>query len=580
MRTKLILYSNVKRPVILLLLSALAAIATGQTLLNPDFEQPDTAFTSGLHGWRANRQYETGRDTQIRHAGRSSVYLKSIPGKTFGAFSQMVTLPARAAVRKYRVSGYIKRDAVEQFTGIWINVFEGETSLFFDNMQARNLNGTADWMEVATEFFVEETANEIQIGGLLVGPGRVWFDSFAITETPVRIEQVPDSLRTYLTEALDRIQQNALHRDSVNWSTVRERALLMVSGQTSYASCYPAIRYALSKLKDHHSFLMDATATTQWSQPDADAFRKMPLTTGEMLGGKIALLEMPPVSSGSEALNTYFADQLQHLLDSLDRMRPQGWILDLRGNPGGLLHEAVNIVNVFTPKGQLVVNTHGKVTEWDKTYHTLNAPVDTEIPLVVLTSKNSASASEIVAGSIQDLDRGVVVGQKSFGKGLVQSTRPLSFNTQLKVTTAKYYIPSGRCIQLLDYSHRNADGSVASFADSLKKEFKTKGGRKVYDGGGVSPDMAVDARVLSPVAQSLINKLIIFDYASKYRSTHASIPAVKNFSLSDADFQDFLNFIKGKEYDYNTKTEQSLEEFKKKAQDEKYFDAIKNRTIN
>ena len=251
-------------------------------------------------------------------------------------------------------------------------------------------------------------------------------------------------------------------------------------------------------------------------------------------------------------------------------------ILDLRGNPGGLLHEAVNIVNVFTPKGQLVVNTHGKVTEWDKTYHTLNAPVDTEIPLVVLTSKNSASASEIVAGSIQDLDRGVVVGQKSFGKGLVQSTRPLSFNTQLKVTTAKYYIPSGRCIQLLDYSHRNADGSVGSFADSLKKEFKTKGGRKVYDGGGVSPDIAVDARVLSPVAQSLLNKLIIFDYASKYRSAHATIPAVKNFSLSDADFQDFLNFIKGKEYDYNTKTEQGLEEFKKKAQEEKYFDAIKD----
>lgn len=269
--------------------------------------------------------------------------------------------------------------------------------------------------------------------------------------------------------------------------------------------------------------------------------------------------------------------EVKNALEELKKnLKLESVILDLRGNPGGLLHEAVNIVNVFTPKGQLVVNTHGKVSEWDKTYHTLNAPVDADIPLVVMTNKNSASASEIVAGSIQDLDRGVIVGQKSFGKGLVQSTRPLSFNTQLKVTTAKYYIPSGRCIQLLDYSHRNADGSVGFFADSLKKEFKTKGGRKVYDGGGVSPDMAVDPRIVSPVAQSLITKFILFDYASKYRSTHASIPAVKNFSLTDTDFQDFLNFIKGKEYDYTTKTEQSLEEFRKKAQDEKYFDAIKD----
>lgn len=444
-----------KRPVILLLLSALAAIATGQTLLNPDFEQPDTAFTSGLHGWRANRQYETGRDTQIRHAGRSSVYLKSIPGKTFGAFSQMVTLPARAAVRKYRVSGYIKRDAVEQFTGIWINVFEGETSLFFDNMQARNLNGTADWMEVATEFFVEETANEIQIGGLLVGPGRVWFDSFAITETPVRIEQVPDSLRTYLTEALDRIQQNALHRDSVNWSTVRERALLMVSGQTSYAGCYPAIRYALGKLKDHHSFLMDATATTQWSQPDADAFRKMPLTTGEMLGGKIALLEMPPVSSGSEALNTYFADQLQHLLDSLDRMRPQGWILDLRGNGGGncwpmlagigpLLGEGVCGYFVvpgrekpetwFYRKGAAGIgkNTITKVSRKPYKLRQKQAPV------AVLTGPRTGSSGEVVTVAFRKRPNTRSFGEPTAGLSTGNQSYPLRDGAMIFLATSVY----------------------------------------------------------------------------------------------------------------------------------------------
>jgi len=324
-----------KKRLIFLALFLSAHIAPSQTLLNPDFEQPDTAFASGLHGWRANRQYETGRDSQIRYAGRSSVYLKSIPGKTFGAFSQMVAIPKSTVVRKFRVSGHIKREAVEQYTGVWINVFEGDNSLFFDNMYARNLNGTADWTEVATEFFVEETANEIQIGGLLVGQGQVWFDSFAITEIPIGAEQVPDSLRSYLAEALDLIQQNALHRDSVKWPKVRERALLMISGQTTYAGCYATIRYALGKLKDNHSFLMAATASSQWSQPDAEAFRKMPLTTGEMLDDKIACLKMPAVSSGSEALNTWFADQLHKLLDSLDRMQPQGWILDLRDNGGG-----------------------------------------------------------------------------------------------------------------------------------------------------------------------------------------------------------------------------------------------------
>jgi len=250
-------------------------------------------------------------------------------------------------------------------------------------------------------------------------------------------------------------------------------------------------------------------------------------------------------------------------------------ILDVRGNPGGLLHEAINIVNVFTPIGQEVVSTKGKVSEWDKTYRTLNQPVDLELPMVVLTSRGSASASEIVSGALQDLDRAVVVGQKTFGKGLVQSTRPLNYNAQVKITTAKYYVPSGRCIQALDYSHRNEDGSVGNMPDSLKQEFKTKNGRKVYDGGGVDPDIIVPTKNYSQIAQSLISKLLVFDFATQYRYKNASIAAAKDFKISETDFEDFKKFITDKDYGYTTSTEKSLDEFKKKAEEEKYFDAVK-----
>lgn len=265
------------------------------------------------------------------------------------------------------------------------------------------------------------------------------------------------------------------------------------------------------------------------------------------------------------------------LLDLKKNPALKNVILDVRGNPGGLLHEAINIVNVFIDQGQEVVSTKGKVQEWDKSYKALNQPVDNTIPLVVLTNRGSASASEIVSGSIQDLDRGVVIGQKTFGKGLVQSTRPLTYNSQLKVTTAKYYTPSGRCIQALDYSHRNADGSVGSVPDSLKKAFKTKNGRLVYDGGGVDPDIATKQYQYSKIAESLVVKQLVFDYATQYRIKHATIAPAKEFQLTDADFADFKAFISGKNYDYQTASEKALEDFKKKAEDEKYFDAVKAR---
>jgi carboxyl-terminal processing protease len=264
--------------------------------------------------------------------------------------------------------------------------------------------------------------------------------------------------------------------------------------------------------------------------------------------------------------------------DALVALKKQGIkqvILDLRGNPGGLLNEAVNIVNVFVPQGQQVVFTKGKVSEWDKSYETTRGATDPVIPVAVLVSRGSASASEIVSGTIQDLDRGIVIGQRSFGKGLVQSTRPLTYNTQIKITTAKYYTPSGRGIQALDYSHRNADGSVGSVPDSLKKEFKTKNGRKVYDGGGIDPDIKVELKPYAQITQSLLAKQVIFDFATEYRNSHDSIAQPKTFMLTQADFEAFKKLAETKELDYSTQTEKSLEELKKKAEQEKYFEAIK-----
>jgi carboxyl-terminal processing protease len=250
-------------------------------------------------------------------------------------------------------------------------------------------------------------------------------------------------------------------------------------------------------------------------------------------------------------------------------------VLDLRGNPGGLLNEAVGIVNLFVEKGTEIVSTRGKVKDWDKVHKGLNSPVDLTIPVTVLIDRGSASAAEIVSGALQDLDRGVIIGQRSYGKGLVQQTRPLSYNAQLKVTVAKYYIPSGRCIQALDYSHHNDDGSVDKVPDSLISAFKTKNGRIVYDGGGISPDVVLEPQKYSSILLSLVTKNLIFDYATKYRTANASLVPAKEFQLSDVDYNDFVTFLNGKNYDYTTKTEQTLDELKEDAKADKALDALK-----
>lgn len=256
----------------------------------------------------------------------------------------------------------------------------------------------------------------------------------------------------------------------------------------------------------------------------------------------------------------------------------KGVILDLRSNPGGLLNEAINVVNVFEPKDQLVVNTRGRMKEWNHTDYTTGDPVDTNIPVTVLVNSGSASASEIVTGTIQDLDRGVIIGTRTYGKGLVQQTRPLSYNAELKFTIAKYYIPSGRCIQALDYSHRNEDGSVSKVPDSLKTAFRTKHGRVVYDGGGIDPDIKVTPFKYSLAAIKLESppQYVIFHYATDYVMKHATVASPDKFDLTDADYNSFTAYAKSCNFDYNTKSEELLDELKKSTEEEKYFDDLKS----
>jgi carboxyl-terminal processing protease len=267
--------------------------------------------------------------------------------------------------------------------------------------------------------------------------------------------------------------------------------------------------------------------------------------------------------------------EVKNALVSLKEKGAKSIVFDLRGNPGGLLFEAVNICNLFVPKGKKIVDTKGKLEEHNITYETLNAPIDLDIPVAVLINRGSASASEIVAGTLQDYDRAVIIGERSFGKGLVQLSRPLPYHAQVKITTAKYYTPTGRCIQVLDYSHRRTDGSIASIPDSLKKEFKTSNGRKVFDGGGIDPDIKLPSAEASLVVQSLYTNGFIFDFATFYASKNTNLKTGKNFILSEQQYQEFVQWMKGKDYSYQSIFQDGAEALQSAAKKEKYYTEIK-----
>ncbi|HBG58300.1 MAG TPA: peptidase S41, partial [Porphyromonadaceae bacterium] len=273
-------------------------------------------------------------------------------------------------------------------------------------------------------------------------------------------------------------------------------------------------------------------------------------------------IEMDPITyagmvskeTGYFHYGSFTANSAERVKETVSELKQKGatsLIIDLRGNGGGILDEAVNVVNLFVPKGEEIVYTKGKVKQWDRSYHTQNQPLDEIIPIVVLIDTGSASASEIVAGGLQDLDRAVIVGNRSFGKGLVQTPRDLPYGGNIKITTSKYYIPSGRCIQALDYSHRNPDGSVARVPDSLTSVFKTRNGREVRDGGGITPDITVPQKNGGTITYYLMAENIIFDFVTEWMQSDRKIDSPEKFHLSDADYDAFREFVKTKDFKYD-----------------------------
>ena len=298
---------------------------------------------------------------------------------------------------------------------------------------------------------------------------------------------------------------------------------------------------------------------------------------------KISLKNVPfygklDEKTGYIKLSDFTTNASAEVRNALVNLKAQGAtqiVLDLRDNPGGLINEAVEIVNLFIPKGKEVVKTIGKLQQVNYTYKTTKTPVDKEIGVIVLINERSASAAEIVAGALQDYDRAVLLGQKSFGKGLVQTTLPLSFNTQIKITTAKYYIPSGRCIQAIDYAKSREDGSAGTVPDSLRKAFKTANGRVVLDGAGIEPDEKVKEGSYAPISYTLVAGNHVFDFATQYFYMHPKLSSPSTFQVTEEVYADFKNFLVGKEYDYTTYTEKSVQDMEKYLAKEPYFETVK-----
>lgn len=342
---------------------------------------------------------------------------------------------------------------------------------------------------------------------------------------------------------------------------------------------------------------IDSTDVTGLGTSDVSALLKGPANTPvhlqvlrdsdtlefDVIRKKIAIKNVPyygklDEKTGYIKLAEFTTNASTEVRNALVDLKSQGidrLVLDVRDNPGGLVNEAVEIINLFIPKGKEVVKTIGKLENVNYTYKTSKTPVDKDIPLVVLLNEHSASASEIVAGTLQDYDRAVLLGRKSFGKGLVQTTVPLTYNAQMKVTTAKYYIPSGRCIQAIDYLQSRESNELISVPDSLRKVFYTKNGRKVLDGAGIEPDENVEQRSYAPISYSLVARNHVFDYGTEYFYNHEKIADPSSFEISDSDYGDFVKWLQGKEYDYTTYLEKSVEDMRKNAEKVDYYDEIK-----
>lgn len=321
----------------------------------------------------------------------------------------------------------------------------------------------------------------------------------------------------------------------------------------------------------------NTTLKLEVERPGTQQALNFDLVRGEIVQPNVSYAGMLPNNIAYIKLDKFLENSANEVRDAaleLLKKKPGGLILDLRSNGGGILQEAVKIVGLFVPPNTNVVTQKGRSFERTYTYSTRNAPLVPQLPLAVLINGRSASASEIVAGALQDIDRAVVVGQRSFGKGLVQQSFKLPYNSLVKVTVAKYYTPSGRCIQALDYAHRKDDGRVGKIADSAITAYKTTAGRTVYDGSGIYPDLLISGRRFSPLTEMLVNRYYIFDYATQFKNSHPNIPGAQSFKLSDAQYADFVKYLADKNCEYNTASSRLLNELKLQAEKEKKLEEI------
>lgn len=321
------------------------------------------------------------------------------------------------------------------------------------------------------------------------------------------------------------------------------------------------------------------TDVTLRLERDGKAF-DVTITRAEIRLPNVSYSGMVYGNIGYIRLDEFTQDAAKNVRDAFHQLKQahpdmKGVILDLRGNGGGLMGEAVDIVNIWVKSNELVVETKGKIASKNMKSRTRMAPEDLDIPLAVLINGNSASASEIVSGSLQDLDRAVIIGERSYGKGLVQNILPMPYNSQMKVTVSKYFIPSGRCIQAIDYKHRDENGRAIKVPDSLKTAFKTRNGRTVYDGFGIEPDVEVEHEASSLLAVALYNRFHFFNYAVKFAHEHQSIPPAGEFTITDEIYQDFVNYLSDKSYEYTTYTENIISDLRKVAEEENYMDNLK-----
>jgi carboxyl-terminal processing protease len=322
------------------------------------------------------------------------------------------------------------------------------------------------------------------------------------------------------------------------------------------------------------------TTVTLKLERDGKTFEKS-ITRAEIKLPNVPYSGMLEGNIGYVKLDEFTADAAKNVRDAFIKLKNEhpdmaGFLLDLRNNGGGLMNEAVDLVNIFVKKGQLIVETKGKVAAKSMKSYTRMAPIDTEIPVAVLINGYSASASEITAGSLQDLDRAVIVGTRSFGKGLVQNVLPLDYNTQMKITVSKYYIPSGRCIQAIDYSHKDENGKAVKVPDSLKTAFKTANGRTVYDGFGIEPDVEIEPEYMTALSSALISKYHIFNYVNQFVKKHATIDDPEHFKISDDIYNDFMNYMKDKNFDYTTATDVVIKDLREAAKEDKYTEALQS----